>query len=66
MDVEKEIELLRQRHHKLDVEIEEENTRPAPDGLKISALRKEKLRIKDKIVLLRDTTVGADSIIKRR
>lgn len=52
MDAEKEIELLRQRHHKLDMEIEEENTRPAPDGLKISALKKEKLRIKDKIALL--------------
>ena len=52
MDVDNEIELLRQRHHKLDVEIEEENARPAPDGLKISALKKEKLQIKDKITLL--------------
>ena len=52
MDVKKEIELLRQSHHKLDVEIEEENTRPAPDGLKISTWKKEKLRIKDKIALL--------------
>ncbi|MBT3330912.1 MAG: YdcH family protein [Rhodospirillaceae bacterium] len=44
-----DIDDLRDRHHSLDGQIEVENTQTIPDELKISALKKEKLKIKDLI-----------------
>lgn len=52
MTAHQEIEHLQERHHHLEEEIQSENARPSPDDLKISALKKEKLRIKDQIQLL--------------
>ncbi|MBT3370404.1 MAG: YdcH family protein [Rhodospirillaceae bacterium] len=49
MSMHAEIDDLRHRHHALDGEIEVENTQVSPDELKISALKKEKLKIKDLI-----------------
>lgn len=49
MSMQAEIDDLRHRHHALDGEIEAENTQVSPDELKISALKKEKLKIKDLI-----------------
>ncbi len=49
MKVETEIDELRQRHHVLDGEIEVENTQVCPDDIRISSLKKEKLKIKDLI-----------------
>jgi len=49
MSVHAEIDDLRDRHHLLDGEIETENTQPSPDETKISALKKQKLKIKDLI-----------------
>jgi hypothetical protein len=49
MNVETEIDDLRQRHHSLDGEIEVENTLTYPDEIRISSLKKEKLKIKDLI-----------------
>ena len=44
-----DIDDLRHRHHSLDGQIEDENALLPPDELKISALKKEKLVIKDLI-----------------
>ena len=52
MSVQTEIDELRHRHHALEGEIEAENTQIAPDELRISALKKEKLKIKDQIFQL--------------
>ena len=49
MSVKSQIDELRNRHHLLDGEIEAESTQVAPDEIKISALKKEKLKIKDLI-----------------
>ena len=49
MSVKSQIDELRNRHHLLDEEIEAECTHVAPDEIKISALKKEKLKIKDLI-----------------
>ena len=49
MKVKSQIDELRNRHHLLDGEIEAESTHVAPDEIKISALKKEKLKIKDLI-----------------
>ncbi|MBL6953535.1 MAG: YdcH family protein [Alphaproteobacteria bacterium] len=49
MKVETEIDDLRQRHHTLDGEIEVESTLVCPDEIRISSLKKEKLKIKDLI-----------------
>ena len=43
------IDALRKRHAELDVKIAEEELHPQPDGTKISAYKKEKLRIKDEL-----------------
>ena len=49
MSVQIEISDLRDRHHLLDGEIEVENTQITPNETKISALKKQKLQIKDLI-----------------
>ena len=49
MSEQTEIDDLRDRHHLLDGEIEAENTQSTPDEIKISALKKQKLKIKDLI-----------------
>lgn len=45
---------LTDKHHALEQEIEAEMARPLADTLKISELKKEKLRIKDEIARLKD------------
>ena len=40
------------RHADLEHEIAQEEKRPVPDDLKIKALKKQKLRIKDRIAAL--------------
>jgi hypothetical protein len=52
MSVEEHIEALRTKHASLKEAIEEENQRPHPDDLKITELKREKLRIKDEIAQL--------------
>ncbi len=49
MSEQTEINELRHRHHVLDDEIQAENTQICPDEIKISSLKKEKLKIKDLI-----------------
>ncbi|MDX1574758.1 MAG: YdcH family protein [Kiloniellales bacterium] len=52
MSAQEHIEALRSKHLHLKHEIEEENQRPHPDDLRISELKRQKLRIKDEIALL--------------
>lgn len=44
-----EVEALTKQHASLDAFITEENQRPHPDFLKISELKREKLRLKEQI-----------------
>jgi len=52
MSVEERIETLRSKHATLKEAIEVENQRPHPDDMRISELKREKLRIKDEIAEL--------------
>ena len=49
MSLQSEIDKLRDHHHQLDGKIEAETTQIAPNELKISTLKKQKLKIKDLI-----------------
>lgn len=49
MNLEEQIESLKSKHHALEVAIDEENNRPHPDDVMIADLKKQKLRIKDKL-----------------
>ncbi len=46
------VEELRIEHQSLEQQIVEENLRPHPDELRISELKRQKLRIKDEIARL--------------
>jgi hypothetical protein len=46
------VETLKAKHADLDHKIVEEENRPSPDDLLIAELKREKLRIKDEIVVL--------------
>lgn len=45
------LESLRARHAELDEEIRKEMARPLPDELKIRSLKRQKLQVKDLIML---------------
>ncbi len=47
------IEALETKHAELEKRLDEELQRPLPDGPAVSALKKEKLKIKDEIARLR-------------
>ena len=49
MSVKSQIDELRNRHHLLDGDIEAESNHVAPNKIKISDLKKQKLKIKDLI-----------------
>ena len=46
------VEELRTEHQNLEQQIVEENLRPHPDELRISELKRQKLRIKDELARL--------------
>jgi hypothetical protein len=46
---------LKFQHRKLDKALSEERKRPQPDSIRLSAIKAEKLRIKDQIHALRTT-----------
>ena len=52
MSTESHIVQLREKHATLKQQIDVENHRPEPDSIRISDLKKQKLRIKDEIVRL--------------
>ena len=47
--MEKHLQALKEKHKALDVQIEEENARPAPNDVIIQELKKQKLKIKEEI-----------------
>lgn len=49
MAVVERIDSLRAKHERLQVEIDREAHRPKPDDAHLSAMKREKLRIKDEI-----------------
>ncbi len=53
MSLEAHIQELSEKHRALDKEIEELESHPGVDELKIHALKKEKLRLKDEIARLK-------------
>ena len=52
MTADDRIDSLRAKHAALEREIDEEVHRPLPDDLRLSELKREKLRIKDQIAQL--------------
>ena len=46
------ITVLKARHVELDLAIEHESNRPLPDGMVVQMLKRQKLRIKDKLYRL--------------
>ncbi len=49
MSLNEHVEALKSKHSHLEQEIDQENLRPHPDEGRITALKREKLRIKDQI-----------------
>ena len=53
MNIDARIRQLDSRHQNLDTMIDEEMKRPAQDSLRLSQLKKEKLKLKEEIEALR-------------
>ena len=49
MQTDERLDTLNDRHANLERAIEKENLRPYPDDIRLSELKREKLRIKDEI-----------------
>ena len=49
---EKHLAALKEKHHALDVMIDEEMSRPAPNEMLIQEYKKQKLKIKEEILSL--------------
>ena len=49
MQTDERLDILHDKHATLERAIEEENLRPHPDDIRLSELKREKLRIKDEI-----------------
>jgi hypothetical protein len=49
MQTDERLDTLNDKHATLERAIEEENLRPHPDDVRLSELKREKLRIKDEI-----------------
>ena len=57
MSLQNHLSELERRHHSLDREIEKERLHPAADAVKIAALKRRKLILKDEIAKLRQGPV---------
>lgn len=53
MGLETHIEFLKDKHHKLDLQIRAEQHRPLPDDIVLAELKKKKLHLKEEIERLR-------------
>ena len=51
MTSEMDVEALRAEHQELERQIEEESQHPSPDEVRIKALKRQKLQIKDRIAV---------------
>ncbi len=56
MAVEAHIAEIQEKHRQLDIQIENELQNPGSDDLQISALKREKLRLKEELERLRNET----------
>ena len=54
MDTETRVTALNSKHIYLDHAIDQEAHRPSPDYIRITEMKREKLRIKDEIVRIED------------
>lgn len=54
MNIEGHLEHLKAKHAKLENQIDEENQRPMPDSIRITELKREKLRVKEEITRLEE------------
>ncbi|MGE0665242.1 MAG: YdcH family protein [Sphingomonadales bacterium] len=54
MTTEAHLSALETKHHRLDDEISGEMLRPSPDQIRLTSLKREKLRIKEEIARLQD------------
>ena len=52
MSLDEKIEALKLKHHELEAALDEETSRPQPDEVEISIIKKQKLRIKDQLANL--------------
>jgi len=52
VNTEAHIAQLKEKHSQLEHEIEEEEQHPYPDTIKLSEMKREKLRIKDEIATI--------------
>jgi hypothetical protein len=52
MSVDERIDALKAKHQALENAIEQENSRPLPDDVTITSLKKQKLRIKDELATI--------------
>lgn len=53
MSLENHLQELTSRHRKLDEVLQEEQRRPSSDSLKVSRIKREKLKLKEEIASLR-------------
>ena len=53
MTIESHITELEEKHHRLEAEIQDELSHPSRDTLHLTELKREKLRIKDRLERLR-------------
>lgn len=60
MSLDAHIDELAAKHRELDRRIEKEESQPGSDELTIHELKKEKLRLKDKMEKLRATVAAAE------
>lgn len=65
MSVEAHIASLRDKHSKLDQEIKQETLKGPGDNVRITALKREKLRIKDEIERLCDSSDKTEETAKQ-
>ncbi len=54
MTSEAHLSALESKHHRLEDEISGEMHRPSPDQIRLTSLKREKLRIKEEITRLQD------------
>jgi hypothetical protein len=66
VSIEERITSLQQRHRELDLIIEQEQQRPWPDDPLIKNLKRQKLRIKDKIAAIETAPTADDRSIRER
>lgn len=59
MNDESHLSALVEKHHNLEGEIDTELHRPAPDQIRVTSLKREKLRIKDEINRLQPDRASA-------